>query len=166
MISKVGFGGSCHWCTEAIFQSLKGVTLVEQGWVSPDQDYSDLSEAVIVYFDTSKITLDVLIAIHLHTHSCTSEHSMRAKYRSAVYTYNPNQSQASEEILKSLQKDFGSRIITLVLPMGSFRLNQQSYLDYYYSNPEKPFCKNIVTPKLKLLTERFSDTVDRSKFIP
>ena len=166
MISKIGFGGSCHWCTEAIFQSLKGVTLVEQGWVSPDQDYSDLSEAVIVNFDNSKITLDVLIAIHLHTHSCTSEHSMRAKYRSAVYTYNPNQSQVSEEILKSLQKDFGSRIITLVLPMGSFRLNQQSYLDYYYSNPEKPFCKNIVTPKLKLLTERFSDTVDRSKFIP
>jgi peptide-methionine (S)-S-oxide reductase len=48
MVSKIGFGGSCHWCTEAIFLSLKGVTAVKQGWIASDGQNSTFSEAVIV----------------------------------------------------------------------------------------------------------------------
>ncbi len=32
--TKIALGGGCHWCTEAVFQSLKGVKLVEQGYVA------------------------------------------------------------------------------------------------------------------------------------
>lgn len=38
---KVGFGGGCHWCTEAVFMSLRGVTKVAQGFISPKENIED-----------------------------------------------------------------------------------------------------------------------------
>ena len=160
MICKTGFGGSCHWCTEAIFSSLKGVLNVEQGWIASDDANDYFSEAVIVKYDTAAISLETLIAIHLHTHSCTSKHSMRSKYRSAVYTFDQAQADQSTNIIRQLQRDFDQPIITGVLAFKAFQLNKADYLNYYYSNPDKPFCKNIINPKLQELMRRFSDQVE------
>jgi peptide-methionine (S)-S-oxide reductase len=160
-MTKVSFGGSCHWCTEAIFQSLRGVGEVLQGWVAVEGD--DFSEAVLVTFDETVISLTTLVAIHLATHSCTAEHSMRWKYRSAVYVFDELQVVAVQEVLDALQADYVERIITQILPMKQFRLNQPEYLNYYYSDPQKPFCENIVRPKLALLLERFGKVVDHAR---
>lgn len=162
-ISKIGFGGSCHWCTEAIFQSLKGVHKVEQGWIASQKEKSDFSEAVIVHFNPENISLETLIAVHLHTHSCTSLHSMRSKYRSAIYVFSPQQTMLSQDAIRVLQNEFDKPIITTVEQFYDFKLNQETYLDYYYKNPEKLFCKNIVTPKLRLLLQQFSGAVDHNK---
>jgi peptide-methionine (S)-S-oxide reductase len=88
--SKVGLGGGCHWCTEGIFESLIGIKAVNQGWIASIDNNAELSEAIEVYFDPSMITLKTLIEIHLHTHASTVNHSIRQKYRSAIYTYNDN----------------------------------------------------------------------------
>ncbi|WP_159477342.1 peptide-methionine (S)-S-oxide reductase [Dyadobacter sp. 3J3] len=162
-VSKIGFGGSCHWCTEAIFQSLKGVERVEQGWIASQKQKSNFSEAVIVHFNPEIISLETLIAVHLHTHSCTSQHSMRSKYRSTIYVFSPEQIKLSQDTIKVLQSEFDNPIITTVEAFYEFKLNQETYLDYYYKNPEKPFCKNIVTPKLRLLLRQFSSAVDQNK---
>jgi peptide-methionine (S)-S-oxide reductase len=154
-MQKIGFGGSCHWCTEAVFRSLKGVVTVEQGWISSDGENTQPSEAVIVNFDPAEIELLTLIAIHLNTHSCTSEHDMRSKYRSAVYTFNNAQVEKTTQAIEDLQTDFGEPIITKVLHFQTFKLNEENYLDYYYKDPSKPFCQNIVNPKLKTLTAKF-----------
>jgi peptide methionine sulfoxide reductase MsrA len=66
--SKIGLGGGCHWCTEGVFESLLGVTCVNQGWIASNGENSDYSEAVEVYFDPAVISLADLIEIHLHTH--------------------------------------------------------------------------------------------------
>ena len=158
--ATIGFGGSCHWCTEAIFLSLKGVSSVQQGWISSGEASEFFSEAVMVTFDEQEISLDLLIAIHLHTHSCTSSHSMRDKYRSAIYTFDDLQMSVAGEALEHLQKEFPDPIITEVLNFHEFKLNKAEYLNYYYSNPEKPFCQNIVKPKLLELLNRFSKVVN------
>lgn len=163
MISKIALGGSCHWCTEAIFQSLKGVVKVEQGWVASVGDASSFSEGVIVHYDTNVISLKTLVAVHLHTHSCTSTHSMRSKYRSALYTFSDKQAELAQEAIHILQEDFEKTIITEIIPFKDFKLNQETYLNYYYSNPEKPFCENVVSHKLRLLLQNFSNNVDKSK---
>lgn len=164
-MEEIGFGGSCHWCTEAIFLSLKGINAVRQGWIAADGPNMTFSEGVIVEYNPEVITLYTLIAIHLFTHSCTSNHSMRSKYRSAVYTFNAEQRQISRETIQSLQKEFSDPVITQVLPCEDFKLNTEDFLNYYYSNPEKPFCENIVNPKLKLLLAQFADQVNTEKLI-
>ncbi len=97
-MKKIAFGGGCHWCTEAIFESLCGVNKVDQGWVN-----------------------------------ATSNRSFREKYRSAIYTFSKEQKNISQMIL------------------------QEKFLHYYKSNPQKPFCKRYIAPKLQFLLERYGD---------
>jgi len=32
-VHRIGFGGGCHWCTEAVFAALRGIIRVEQGFI-------------------------------------------------------------------------------------------------------------------------------------
>ena len=153
-IDKIGFGGGCHWCTEAVFQSLNGVVKVEQGWISA-KGAEDFHEAVILHFNPSFISLKELIEVHLYTHNSTSNHSMRNKYRSAVYTFNKLQYQDAANILRLLQKDFEDQLITHVYGFKEFKMSPESFQNYYLKNPEKPFCKTYIDPKLKMLLRRF-----------
>jgi len=159
-VKKVAFGGGCHWCTEAIFQTLKGVSRVEQGWVSSTLvEAKEFSEAVIVHFDETQISLDTLIEIHLSTHNATSNHNFRKKYRSAIYTFSEAQQKEAQNILEIKQELFEKPLVTKVYPFGAFRLNEEKYLNYYKSNPQKPFCKVRIEPKLRVLLEEFSECV-------
>jgi peptide-methionine (S)-S-oxide reductase len=160
MIQKIGFGGGCHWCTEAIFQSLIGVTEVEQGWIASTLPHaSSLSEAVIVHFDETSICQETLIEIHLLTHNATSNHTFREKYRSAIYTFSDTQQKEAQTILKQKASLFKKPLVTKVYPFGSFKRNKECYLNYYRNNPQKPFCQARIEPKLQLLLEKFSNSI-------
>ena len=159
-MNRIGFGGGCHWCTEAVFQSLQGVRKVEQGWIASDGENVTYSEAVLVYFDTKLIGLDTLVAIHLYTHSCTSFHKMRNKYRSAIYTFTEEQADEVATIIAELQSDFDQPIITKVIPFVSFRENQERYQNYYQNNSKNQFCTNYIIPKLNILRQKFSKNFD------
>lgn len=163
MVKQAGFGGGCHWCTEAVFLSLKGVRSVQQGWIASIGSNSSSSEGVIVEYDDDIISFDMLIAIHLYTHSSTSQHSIRNKYRSAIYTFDDYDAQLAGKTIKALQAEFNDPIITQVLPYQKFTLSRDELLDYYYSDPQKPFCELYINPKLKLIMDRFSKNADQDK---
>ncbi|MEN3323095.1 peptide-methionine (S)-S-oxide reductase [Mariniflexile soesokkakense] len=163
LISKIALGGGCHWCTEAIFQSLLGVEKVEQGYVASIGENGSFSEAVIVYFNLEIISLEALIEIHLFTHKSTSNHSMRTKYRSAVYTFSDAQNQQSKAIVKHFQQLFDAKLIIKVYQFQSFKESREAIQDYYQKNPEKPFCKTFINPKLKLLLGQFSKQTNMEK---
>lgn len=160
---KIGFGGGCHWCTEAVFQSLKGVKEVDQGWIASEGEAAAFSEAVVVTYDASELPLEVLIEIHLLTHKSTSNHSMRKKYRSAVYVFSESQGAEAKGILESLQAEFDKLLITQVLPFKQFKPSQEAFKEYYYKNPKKPFCETFIIPKLNLLLKRFSKHANKDK---
>ena len=152
---QIGFGGGCHWCTEAVFLSLNGVKTVSQGWIGSKIPYEDFSEAVLIEFDPEIISLKDLINIHLHTHRSTSNHSMREKYRSAIYFFSDAQKSEVESILKELQNDFEKKLITKTLPYSEFKPSLEEHQNYYFNNPEKPFCKTYINPKLSFLSKNF-----------
>lgn len=156
MITKIGFGGGCHWCTEAVFQSLIGVSKVEQGFIS-SKEFQEFSEAVIVHFDNDIIPLRSLIEIHLHTHRSTKNHSMRDKYRSAVYVFDDQQRSESSFLLDEIKLNFSEPIVTQILYFDSFQSSEVRFKNYYFTNPRKPFCERYIHPKLTLLMNQFSN---------
>lgn len=88
---------------------------------------------------------------------------MRTKYRSAIYYFSHQQKEEILHIIDEYQVTFKDKIITKTLSFKKFKLNTEEFQNYYQSNPEKPFCKNYINPKLKLLLQQFSKNVDKRK---
>ena len=167
---RVGFGGGCHWCTEAVYEALEGVLAVKQGWIASYLPGArEFSEAVLVEFDETKIEIEALFYIHLLTHNATSSHSMRGRYRSAIYAEDPQAVTAFEELLQRLQVYFDKPLVTKVYPILAFKENKEESLHYYLQDPNRPFCQTHIAPKLRKLKEAgftlkplFSQLADRS----
>ena len=152
---KIGFGGGCHWCTEAYFQALKGVQKVEQGWISATFPNEDFSEAVIVHYNPNQISLATLIAIHLRTHAATKKHNFRKKYRSSVYVFDDTITE-TQQLIESNQPYFEQQIITQALAFQDFKLNSEKQLNYYKKNNQGVFCQRYIEPKLELIENQFA----------
>ena len=153
---SIGFGGGCHWCTEAVFASLRGVGTVEQGFARSSPPNDTWSEAVRLFYDPDVIPLNVLIDIHLRTHASTSNHKMRGKYRSAVYTLSEAQSDSVREGLAELQTDFKEPLVTQVLPLAEFRQSDPRFHRYFERNEGGPFCTRYIDPKLAYLRKHYA----------
>jgi len=153
-MDKIVFGGGCHWCTEAIFQALKGVDHVGQGWIASVSPFDTFSEGIIVHYN-DEIDLDTLIEVHLLTHSSAAAHTMRYKYRSAVYYFDEADKDEVESIIRQLALKNKIDYITLTLPFVAFRLNTERYLNYYRKNKQGPFCRTYIDPKLTVIRKKF-----------
>ena len=161
-IYKIGFGGGCHWCTEAVFQFVKGVSKVEQGWISSTGKDEAYSEAVLLEFNPEEISLEDLVAIHLSTHSSFSNHPMRKKYRSAIYYFTSGQQESLSKIIGRLQESFEKKLVTRILPFADFKINKEEYLNYYQKNNENSFCAIYIEPKLGIVFTHFSDKASKA----
>ena len=161
--TSIGLGGGCHWCTEAVYASLIGIKSVKQGWVSAKKPDDEFSEAVLIEFNEAEISLETIIDIHLQTHSATSNHSMRKKYRSAVYVMNEDDHNRVKGILVSLQESFKKPLITRCLRFKKFKSSGEQYINYYEKNPDKPFCQVFIQHKLNMLLKQYTAVVDNTK---
>ena len=138
-----------------MFDSLRGVVRVEQGFIKSNAPHDSFSEAVIVTFDPEIVSLSVLTDIHLRTHASGSNHSMRGKYRSAVYVKGAAQHRAAQMVLKELSTSFETPRITQVLEHVAFKPSEARFQNYYKKGPDRPFCKTYIDPKLKRLREKY-----------
>ncbi|WP_405198719.1 peptide-methionine (S)-S-oxide reductase [Christiangramia sp. LLG6405-1] len=140
---KIGLEGGCHWCTEAVFKAFKGVHDVRQGYIyakeSPDQFY----EGIVFNYDPELVKLEDLILIHLSTHQSMKDHSMRHKYRSAIYVYDKMELEKTSEALKSVSISDGSKIVTRVYELASFKESRPEIRNYYQTDPQDHFAPDI-----------------------
>ena len=119
-MAKVGFGGGCHWCTEGVFQALRGVTQVDQGFLQSTAPANTWAEGVIVTFDPTVIGLTTLSEVHLRTHSAKRARSLQSKYRSAIYIFEESQRHEAEQAIARLGEETGEAVHTLVLSFVGF----------------------------------------------
>ena len=124
------FGGGCFWCTEAVFQQLRGVEKVESGYSGGSREnpsYEQVctgatghAEVVQITFDPEEISYADLLRIHLSTHDPTTLNRQGGdhgtQYRSIILVRDPGQEKTAGEIIAEMQPDFDDEIVTQVEP--------------------------------------------------
>ena len=128
---------------------------MEQGWIASAPPHTAPSEAVIVHYDPTMITARQLIEVHLETHASGAEHALRSKYRSAVYFFSAEAREDYDAIIGALGEE--TDVVTMVLPYVSFTPSLARHQDYFRRDPERPFCRRYITPKLTVLQKSHPD---------
>jgi peptide methionine sulfoxide reductase msrA/msrB len=167
---KAVFGGGCFWCTEAIFDELKGVEAVESGYSGgaiANPTYREVcsgrtghAEVVQVTFNPTEISYEDLLRIHLSTHNPATLNRQGAdvgtQYRSIILVSDDQQRASAEKIVKEMQAVYPEEIITEIKKLEAFYKAEPEHQEFYVNNPEEGYCQAVVNPKLEKFRKLFS----------
>ncbi|WP_345951910.1 peptide-methionine (S)-S-oxide reductase MsrA [Mucilaginibacter sp. PAMB04274] len=168
---KATFGMGCFWCSEAIFQRLKGVTKVESGYSGgtvKNPTYEDVctgttghAEVVQVTFKPEIISYKDLLEIFWKMHDPTTLNRQGAdegtQYRSAIFYHNAAQKQLAETYKAELnkQKVYPHPIVTEITRFSNFFVAENYHQNYFNLNGSKPYCRMVIQPKVDKLEKVF-----------
>lgn len=166
------FGGGCFWCTEAIFQRLRGVASVSSGYSGghlANPTYEQVSmgntghvEAIQIDFDPEQISFATLLNVFFATHDPTVKnmqgHDIGTEYQSTVFYMDEAQHKQVVEYITQLERDgvFGKPIITEVKQFEKFYEAESYHKNYYNQNKDKPYCQFVIDPKIAKLRSKFT----------
>jgi peptide-methionine (S)-S-oxide reductase len=163
----------CFWCTEAVFQQLKGVEKVTSGYSGghvKNPTYEEVcgkqtghAECLKIEYDPSVISFDELLEVFWETHDPTTlnrqGNDVGPQYRSVVFYQNEEQKEKAEKYKEALNKSgaFDKPIVTAIEPFTNFYPAEAVHKDYYKNNPNQPYCYYVIRPKLEKLKKVFAD---------
>ena len=166
------FGGGCFWCTEAIFQEVKGVESVTSGYTGGNAPgkptYREVcsgltghAEVVQLKFDPGQISYEDLLIIFMTTHDPTTLNRQGAdvgtQYRSVIYYHDDEQKMIAEAVLEELAKVFDDPIVTELTQISTFYDAEDYHQDYYKNNAQQGYCNFVITPKLNKFRKMHAD---------
>lgn len=174
---KATFGGGCFWCTEAVFNQLKGVTKVESGYSGgkiTNPTYREIcsgltghAEVIEVTYNPDEITYDDLLRIHLSTHNPTTLNRQGAdvgtQYRSVIFYRDEAEKKTAEQVIVEIQTAYDEPIVTEVTPLEYFYKAEEYHQDYYSNNSEQGYCQVVIDPKLRKFRELFKNKLKDTK---
>lgn len=173
---KATFGGGCFWCTEAVFQEVKGVTQVVSGYaggrVPGKPTYREVcsgltghAEVIQVTYNPEEISYRDLLLIFMTTHDPTTLNRQGAdvgtQYRSVIFFHDQEQHKIAIEVLASLKDYYKNPIVTELSALPQFFEAEDYHQDYYANNSEQGYCQYVISPKLAKLREQYSDKLKK-----
>ena len=168
----VTVGGGCFWCTEAVFQEVRGIQKVVSGYTGGNAPgrptYREIcsgltghAEVVEVTFDPSVISYEDILIIFMTTHDPTSLNRQGAdagtQYRSVIYYYDDNQERKAKAVLVEMSALYQKPIVTELSPIGVFYDAEEDHKDYYKNNSQQGYCQVVINPKLAKLRKLHAD---------
>lgn len=165
-------GGGCFWCTEAVFQEVKGVEKVISGYAGGNAPgkptYREIcsgltghAEVIQITFDADIISYQDILVIFMTTHDPTTLNRQGAdrgtQYRSVIFYHDENQHRIAKEILSQLEPYFNDKIVTEISELPIFYVAEQEHQDFYKNNIGYGYCTYVIEPKLSKLRKLHSD---------
>nr|WP_298988817.1 peptide-methionine (S)-S-oxide reductase MsrA [uncultured Polaribacter sp.] len=165
-------GGGCFWCTEAVFQEVKGVKKVISGYAGGNAPgkptYREIcsgltghAEVIQITFDADVISYQDILVIFMTTHDPTTLNRQGAdrgtQYRSVIFYHDENQHRIAKEVLSQLQPYFNDKIVTEISELPIFYEAEQEHQDFYKNNIGYGYCTYVIEPKLSKLRKLHSD---------
>jgi len=174
-IQKATFANGCFWCTEAIFQILKGVKSVTSGYTggqTANPTYMEIcngdtghAEAIEIEFDADVISYDELLLAFFKSHNPTTlnrqGNDVGTQYRSAIFYHNAGQRQQAKDMIIKLTNEhvFDKPIVTQVVSADVFYKAEDYHQNYYNDNTLKPYCMVVIQPKLNKFVKEFVEKI-------
>jgi peptide-methionine (S)-S-oxide reductase len=166
-------GNGCFWCTEAIFQQLKGVLKVTSGYsggqmVNPD--YKSVcagttghAECLQIEFDANIISFEQLLEVFWNSHDPTTlnrqGNDIGTQYRSVIFYHNDEQHKIASTYKKQLNDSdaYKNPIVTEIVPFDIFYPAEGYHQNYFNNNGETvSYCQFVVRPKVEKFKKQFS----------
>lgn len=170
------FGGGCFWCTEAVFQMLKGVRKVEPGYAGgtmANPSYERVSmgdtghaEVIRVTYDQNVIRYEDLLTVFFGSHDPTTPNrqgnDVGEQYRSVILYGSDEEKLIAERVAKEIQESLkdGTRVVTRIVPLDQFYPAEDYHRDYFKKNASAPYCQIIIEPKVEKVRKRFAELVN------
>lgn len=167
------FANGCFWCTEAIFQDLKGVYQVTSGYTGgklKNPTYKEVctgltghAECLQIIYDPSVISFEELLEVFWKTHDPTTlnrqGNDAGTQYRSAVFYHNENQKLLAEKYKMELDAAgiFENPIVTEITAFEVFYPAENYHQEYYNLNGHAPYCQYVIRPKVEKFKKVFKD---------
>ncbi len=174
-LQRITFANGCFWCTEAIFQAVKGVHRVTSGYMGGhtlNPTYMEIcngdtghAEVIDLEYDADEITFDALLLIFFRTHNPTTlnrqGNDVGTQYRSAIFYYTDEQQQQAAAMIKRLTDEqvFDKPIVTEITPASEFYKAEDYHQNYFSDNPNKPYCAFVIQPKLNKFAKEFTENI-------
>ncbi len=171
------FGSGCFWCTEAIFERVKGVNRVVSGYSGgklENPTYKDVcsgttghAECTQIFYDPTVISYDELLEIFWKTHDPTTlnrqGNDVGTQYRSVIFYHNQEQKQKAEYYKKKLEdeKIWEKPIVTEISELKKFYPAEDYHQNYYDNNPFQGYCAFVITPKIEKFEKIFKDKLKK-----
>jgi len=165
------FGGGCFWCGEAVFQRLRGVVSVLSGYAGGDKvnpTYEEVcggatghAEVVKIEFDPQSIGYEVLLEVFFAMHDPTTlnlqGNDVGSQYRSVIFYSSAAQQAVAARYIKRLAetREFPAPLVTALEPLSNFYPAGADHFDYYNQHGGQPYCRLVISPKIKKLQEKF-----------
>jgi peptide-methionine (S)-S-oxide reductase len=169
----ITLGAGCFWCTEAVFQRVKGVISVESGYSGggiANPTYREVTsgltghaEVIQVVFDPEVVSLVRILEIFWRTHDPTTLNRQGAdvgtQYRSAIFYHSDTQGELATKLKQELEKQaiWDKPVVTEITAFDAFYKAEDYHQDYYNQNPNQPYCQFVIVPKLEKFEKLFSD---------
>ena len=167
------FGMGCFWCSEAIFERLKGVESVESGYSGGSVDnptYEQVctgrtghAEVIQIKYDPKTISFDELLEVFWKTHDPTTLNRQGAdvgtQYRSVIFYHNDEQKKLAEQYKTELDKSgaWGDPIVTEISPLTNYFPAEDYHQEYFENNPEQQYCNFVIAPKVEKFEKVFKN---------
>ncbi|MDQ7084514.1 MAG: peptide-methionine (S)-S-oxide reductase MsrA [Sulfurovum sp.] len=163
-------GGGCFWCTEAVFELLKGVSDVESGYANgqvENPSYRDIctgtsghAEVIKISYDDSIISTDTLLEVFFAVHNPTTLNQQGGdrgtQYRSTILYTNTQTQTLAQTALNTAQNDYNAPIVTSIEALECYYPAEDYHQDYYRQNSSQGYCMAVIPPKIAKLQEKFA----------
>jgi peptide-methionine (S)-S-oxide reductase len=172
-LERATFGNGCFWCTEAVFQRLKGVQSVVSGYSggwAPDPTYDQVcsgetghAEALQITFDPAIVSYQDLLEVFWQTHDPTTLNrqgrDIGTQYRSAIFYHSDTQKELAQELMRKLDAAgaFDRPIVTEVTAFAAFYPAEDYHQNYYNRHSREVYCRTMIAPKLEKLKKVFHE---------
>ncbi|MDO6744470.1 peptide-methionine (S)-S-oxide reductase MsrA [Tenacibaculum soleae] len=165
-------GGGCFWCTEAVFQKVKGVEKVVSGYaggtVPGHPTYREVcsgltghAEVIQITFDAAVISYQEILIIFMTTHDPTTLNRQGADrgtaYRSVIFYHSDIQKKIAQHVLKEITPYYEDAIVTELTEYAIFYKATEEHQNYYRENTQQGYCSFVIEPKLAKLRKLHAD---------